>query len=146
MMSLSLPRTLQVTVVAAAAVFIRPFMAFASAKPADTVFTGGKVYTVNEKQPWAAAVAVEGTDIVYVGDNKGAKDFIGKKTTLADLKGKFVMPGIISRHEHPMMVMALASGLTLEYTEDTKKMLASVKEYVEKNPPPYLFSWEGVRK
>ena len=113
------------------------------AEPADTVDLNGKIYTVNEKQPWAQAVAVKGTDIVYVGDNKGAKAFIGKDTTVADLKGKFVMPGIISTHEHPLMVMALQSGLTLEYTEDAKKMLASVKEYVEKNPDLPMFSFGG---
>ena len=34
---------------------------------ADTVFTGGKVYTVNDNQPWAEAVAVKGNKIVFVG-------------------------------------------------------------------------------
>jgi len=32
----------------------------ASVETADYVFTGGKVYTVNDKQPWAEAVAVKG--------------------------------------------------------------------------------------
>jgi predicted amidohydrolase YtcJ len=113
------------------------------AKPADTVGLNGKIYTSNPKQPWAEAVAIKGTDIVYVGDNEGAKKLIGENTTTADLRGKFVMPGIISTHEHPLMVMALASGLTLEYTEDAKQMLASVKEYVEKNPDAPMFSFGG---
>ena len=113
------------------------------AEPADTVALNGKIYTSNPKQPWAEAVAIKGTDIVYVGDNEGAKTSVGKQTTVADLRGKFMMPGIISTHEHPLMVMALQSGLTLEYTEDAKKMLASVKEYVEKNPDAPLFSFGG---
>ncbi|UCD58121.1 MAG: amidohydrolase [Candidatus Hydrogenedentota bacterium] len=113
------------------------------AGPADTVALNGKIYTSNPKQPWAKAVAIHGTDIVYVGDNEGAKKFIGEKTTVADLRGKFMMPGIISTHEHPLMVMALASGLTLEYTEDANQMLASVKEYVEKNPDGPMFSFGG---
>ena len=52
---------------------------------ADTVALNGKIYTVNPKQPWAEAVAIKGTDIVYVGDNEGSKAFIGKETTVADL-------------------------------------------------------------
>jgi hypothetical protein len=34
-----------------------------SAEKADFVLTNGKVYTVNEKQPWAEAVAVKGNKI-----------------------------------------------------------------------------------
>ena len=39
----------------------------AYAAAANTVGLNGKIYTVNNKQPWAQAVAVKGTDIVYVG-------------------------------------------------------------------------------
>ena len=110
---------------------------------ADTVGLNGKIYTVNEKQPWAQAVAVKGTDIVFVGDNKGAKAFIGNDTNVADLKGKFMMPGIISTHEHPLMVMALASGLNIEYSEDKKKMLEAVEKYVKDFPDAPMFSFGG---
>ena len=41
---------------------------------ADKVFTHAKVYTVNEKQPWAEAVAIKDGKITYVGDNAGAKE------------------------------------------------------------------------
>ena len=63
---------------------------------ADTVGINAKIYTVNPKQPWAEAIAIDGTDIVYVGDNKGAQAFIGPKTTVGDMQGRFIMPGIVS--------------------------------------------------
>ena len=66
-----------------AALLALPTMAIA-AEPADTVFMGGKVYTVNEAQPWAEAVAVMGNRIVYVGDAAGAKAFIGTQTQVID--------------------------------------------------------------
>ena len=47
---------------------------------ADFVMINGKIYTVNEGQPWAEAVAVKGKDIVFVGDNAGAAAFVGKGT------------------------------------------------------------------
>ncbi len=68
---------------------------------ADIVFRNGKVYTVNEKQPWAQAVAVEGNKIVYVGDDRGASAQIGPSTETIDLKGRMLMPGMIdARHIH----------------------------------------------
>ncbi len=115
----------------------------AVAGSADIVGFNGKIYTVDPEQPWATAIAIKGTDIVYVGDNEGAKALIGRDTTVADLKGKFVMPGIISTHEHPLMFTALMSGLTLEYNEDATKMLASVEDYVENNPDAPMFSFGG---
>jgi predicted amidohydrolase YtcJ len=47
---------------------------------ANMVFTNGKVYTVNEAQPWAQAVAVAGDKIVYVGDDAGAMAYVGDGT------------------------------------------------------------------
>ena len=46
--------------------------------PADTVYTNGKFYTVNEAQPWAEAVAIKDGRFVYVGDNP-AKDFVAPR-------------------------------------------------------------------
>jgi predicted amidohydrolase YtcJ len=58
----------------------------------------GKIYTVNSKQPWATAIAVEGNKITYVGDAKGLKDQIGIATHVVDLKGK--MAGRVESLHH----------------------------------------------
>jgi hypothetical protein len=59
--------------------------------PAETVFANGKVYTVNQSQPWAEAIAVRGNEIVYVGDNAGVEATevaeVGVVATMMD--GKF---------------------------------------------------------
>ena len=65
-----------------------------------TVFHNAKVYTVNEKQPWAEAVVVDGNKIVYVGDNTGAKKYMGNGAKSYDLTGKTLMPGFVSAHDH----------------------------------------------
>ncbi|TWT84552.1 N-substituted formamide deformylase precursor [Planctomycetes bacterium CA13] len=78
------------------AIAVLPAIAFAQQKPADTLFTGGKVYTVNDAQPWAEAVAVTGNQIVFVGSSADAKAFIGDDTDVVDCAGKMVMPGFIS--------------------------------------------------
>ncbi|CAL4868380.1 N-substituted formamide deformylase [Asticcacaulis sp. MM231] len=81
------------------------FTAFSTeAKPlpkADTVFLHGYVYTVDARDSVAQAVAVREGKIIYVGDDAGTKQLIGKKTQVIDLKGRMVMPGLIDGHMHP---------------------------------------------
>ena len=36
---------------------------------ADTVYTNGKIYTVNESQPWAEAVAIKDGSFLVLGSN-----------------------------------------------------------------------------
>ena len=81
------------------AAFLMPGAAFA-AKAADTVYLNGNMYTVDDKQPAATAVAISGQKLVYVGKDKGAQAFVGKKTKIIDLKGKTVLPGLIEGHLH----------------------------------------------
>jgi predicted amidohydrolase YtcJ len=72
-----------------------------AAEPADTAYTNGKIYTVNEKSAWAEAVAIKDGKFVKVGSNPEVGEFIGKNTVVIDLAGKFVMPGIHDLHVHP---------------------------------------------
>jgi len=51
----------------------------ASVEPGSHVFKNGRVYTVNEAQPWAEAVVVRGNEIVSVGDSAGADAFVGER-------------------------------------------------------------------
>src|SRR5687768_7435988 len=60
----------------------------AGAEPADLVLENARVYTGNDKQPTASAVAVKGARIVWVGDD--AKAFIGSKTRRIDAQGQAV--------------------------------------------------------
>lgn len=69
---------------------------------ADLVFIHGAVYTVSREQPWANAVAVSGGRITYVGNNPGARKFIGPTTRVIDLHGRMLLPGFHDSHMHPM--------------------------------------------
>lgn len=111
---------------------------------ADYVLRNGKIYTSDASQPWAEALAIEGKNIVYVGDNKGARAFIDKETIVADLRGKMTMPGIVATHEHATMLMALSSGLTMEMSRDARIMLENVKKYLATHPDGPFFSFGGA--
>ena len=77
---------------------------------ADSVFHNGRIYTMDDNQPWARALAAVGDRLVFVGDNEGAKKYIGSETNVIDLGGRMVMPGIHDAHTH-----LLWAGLQLNY-------------------------------
>ncbi|MEH6584878.1 MAG: hypothetical protein V7754_23390, partial [Halioglobus sp.] len=68
---------------------------------ADTVYTNGKIYTVNEAQPWAEAIAIKDGKFIVVGSNSDANAVAADSTKTVDLGGKMVLPGIIDTHVHP---------------------------------------------
>lgn len=82
---------------------------FAAESDADRVFRNGVVFTSDARGSVAEAVAIREGRIVYVGSNEGVAAFIGPSTKITDLKGGFLMPGLIDGHMHP-----LEGGLTLE--------------------------------
>ena len=60
---------------------------------ADIVLRGGTVYTVDAARSWAQAIAIKGNEIVFVGLDSDAGNYIGEHTTVVDLNGKMVLPG-----------------------------------------------------
>lgn len=107
--------------------------AMSTQKSANFVLTNGRIYTVNEDQPWAQAVAVDGNKIVYVGDNDGAKAFVGAGTESLDLEGRLVLPGFVESHIHLMLGAATSSGLTLTMTDSIDDVQRKLKEYADAN-------------
>ena len=101
---------------------------------ADTVLTNGKIYTVNDDQLWAEAVAVKGDEIVYVGDKDGAKALTGDGTKVIDLEGRLTLPGFIESHVHPSVAAAYASGVVLNFSDPMEVVLQKIRAYAEANP------------
>jgi predicted amidohydrolase YtcJ len=72
---------------------------------ADTVYTNGKIYTVNEAQPWAEAVAIKDGKFLVVGSSADVEAVTGEATEVVDLGGGFAMPGIGDTHIHAGLTM-----------------------------------------
>ena len=104
-------------------------------EPADIVFVNGNVYTVNEKQPRAEAIAVKGDRIVFVGSNANAKRFQGGGTRVIDLHGETVVPGMTDAHYHFIGVGQREMNLNLEGLTNLEDFLAKVKERVDRAKP-----------
>ena len=102
---------------------------------ADTVYRHGKIYTVNDNQPWAEAVAIEDGKFLKVGSNAEMEGLIGDATKVVDLDGKFVMPGIVDLHVHPFAT-PLFNMINLDFSDptDPEKMLAELKAFADAHP------------
>ncbi len=99
---------------------------------ADTVYTNGKIYTVNETQPWAEAVAVKDGKFLAVGSNTDVEAMTGEATEVVDLEGMFAMPGIIDLHVHPFTT-PIYGDMNLSFSEPTNPdlMMQELATYAE---------------
>ncbi len=102
---------------------------------ADVVYTSGRIYTVDEAQPWAEAVAIKDGRFLAVGSIADIGDLQGENTETVDLGGSFVMPGIIDLHVHPFMT-PLFNVINLDFSDPTNvdTMLAELKGFAEEHP------------
>jgi len=109
---------------------------------AEQIFTNGKIYTLENEQPWAEAVAINGDEIVFVGSEVEARKYTGAETIIHDLDGRVMMPGFIDTHAHPIMGGAYAKTLSLDTFEGPENWVKSVGEYAEANKDlPLIFGY-----
>ncbi|MDQ2937149.1 MAG: amidohydrolase [Acidobacteriota bacterium] len=102
---------------------------------ADVVFENGNIYTVNERQPKAEAVAIKGDRIVFVGSNREAQKYVGKRTRVIDLNGKTMVPGMTDAHHHLSGVGFREMTLNLEGVTSLEEFLKKVKVRVDQASP-----------
>lgn len=68
--------------------------------PADMVFYGGPILTMQDALPVAAALAVKDGRISGLSAGGEIDDFVGPDTKLVDLQGQALMPGFFQSHAH----------------------------------------------
>ena len=103
--------------------------------PADLVLINGNVYTANERQTHAEAIAIKADRIIFVGSNAGAKKFQSASTRVIDLHGATVLPGLTDAHYHFIGVGQREMTLNLEGITNLEDFLARVEARVEQAKP-----------
>jgi predicted amidohydrolase YtcJ len=111
------------------------------AQDVDLVLANGNVYTVNEKQPRAEAIAAKGDRVVFVGSSAEAKKFHAAQ--LIDLHGRTVVPGLTDSHCHIFLIGEREIRLNLEGTNTLEDFLGKVKNRVAQLPPGKWITGRG---
>ena len=102
--------------------------------PADLILTHAKVYTVNNSQPWAEAVAITGGKFVAVGKDEQVMKYAGRNTRIVDAHGHLVLPGFGDAHVHFMEGSLTLLGVKLDDAKTIADIQKNVKEYAAAHP------------
>jgi predicted amidohydrolase YtcJ len=90
----------------------------------ERVLFNAKIFTGAPDHPYAEAVAIRGDKIVAVGSLAEVLEAAGKSAEGVDLHGKFLLPGLIDSHVHPIQ-----AGITL-VSADLGEQALSMEELV----------------
>ncbi len=115
---------------------------------AELILTNGRIYTVNEAEPWAEAVAIHGGHFVAVGRLEDMVSVTGPNTRVIDLQGRFVMPGLYDMHTHPDLALApgYAGYLDIGLEDPTPKQVKqAILNYADENPDGWVYGAYFVR-
>lgn len=99
------------------------------------LYYNAKIYTVDENNPLAQALLLEGNKIIFVGTNKEAKLKANKNAKKIDLKGKLVLPGFHDVHMHPMEVGSTTTAFVLNEEETNAENYISTIQKASKDNP-----------
>lgn len=72
----------------------------AASRHADRIFVGGRIWTGDDGQPQAQALAVSGDAILAVGSNEEIRALARPDTAVVELEGRLVVPGFQDSHLH----------------------------------------------
>lgn len=119
--------------------FLLLFLANAceTSKPdfADTILVNGNVYTVDEANPTAQAIAIQDGKILLVGTNEEVEKLRGDSTEVIDLNGQFAMPGFIEGHAHFSGLGYSLIDLNFLKSKNWNEIVAAVAEQAKTAKP-----------
>ena len=116
--------------------FIHSYIHTSMAQTKQTAFINGKIYTVNEQQPYAEAVIVEKNKIKFVGSTDGAYKFIDQSTEVIDLDGKLMLPGFNDSHLHFTSGGNYLLGINLRPAQNKEEFVEIIQLYILKRSLP----------
>jgi predicted amidohydrolase YtcJ len=129
-------------------IFLAAFIAFFSpngyAEYADSVYFGGDIITVDDKNPQVEALTVLGGKIQALGKLQNIESLLGPETKRIDLKGRALMPGFIDIHSHPILAAMMNQTIDISgFHHDTpEQVFESLKKGIkEKSPGEWVIAY-----
>ncbi|MCP4543911.1 MAG: amidohydrolase [Chloroflexi bacterium] len=101
----------------------------------DLILLDGKVFTLDDENTIAQAVAVKDGRIVAVGRDAEISALAGPGTRRLPLAGRAVIPGIFDSHIHLMSAGAKLSAIRLDECQSPKEMMELARQRAADTPP-----------
>lgn len=105
------------------------------AQGADLVLRGGRVVTVDKDWRIAQAIAIRDGRFVAVGENEAIAAHIGPNTTIVELAGRTVVPGLIDTHLHQLLAAQNGPAVQLFSARSVADVRKAIAERVSRTPP-----------
>ncbi|WP_195282984.1 amidohydrolase [Harryflintia acetispora] len=103
--------------------------------PADDIWFGGTIYTIDQENRTAGALAVKGGRIAAVGGEEEVFALRGEGTRLHDLCGHTVLPGMIDTHTHaPGVLEKKMFTIFMGDAETKEEAVAAARDFIEAHP------------
>ncbi len=102
--------------------------------PAEILIVHAKIYTADEKKPWAESLAIRKGKIVAVGTNEQLEPMRGIGTKMIDAGGKLVLPAFTDSHVHMMYGGLSLSRVNLEDANDLQEIESRLRKYADQHP------------
>ncbi len=112
------------------------------ADPADAIYVGADIVTIDDANPSAQALAVRGGRITAVGDRAGVLAAQqGPATQIIDLGGATLLPGFIDPHSHYITSLSVANQVNVFAPPagpgaDVGAIVAALRGFRDSHPIP----------
>jgi len=117
-----------------------------SKQPADMIITNARIWTGNDAQPYAEAMAVSGDTIAAIGNSREVMEFKSDAENVIDLGGRFVVPGFIDSHIHMLQGGENLASVQLRDADTPELFISRIKEYAATlKPGEWILGgdWDG---
>ncbi|MFK8104539.1 MAG: amidohydrolase [Saprospiraceae bacterium] len=106
-----------------------------TSEKATLLLINANIYTVDEQQPTASAIAIKGDRILELGDAATLANYQDEKTKVIDLKGQFVLPGFIEGHGHFSGLGSSLQNLNFLKSKNWQQIVDQVAQKVKTAKP-----------
>ena len=102
---------------------------------ANLIITHANIWTGNENQAFAEAMAVDGETIMALGSNEEMLKLKGDDTKVLKLDGKFISPGFIDSHLHFLTGGFNLSSVQLRDAKTPEEFISRITEFAKNTDP-----------
>lgn len=118
-------------------IFLISFLTACTTKStkAELIVSNASIWTANEEQPRATAMAISGDSILAIGNLEEVKEFADDATEMKDAGGRFIVPGFIDSHVHLLMGGNALLSVELRDASTKEEFIKRIKTYAESLDP-----------